>query len=199
MKVNWAGRTSCRDRLFADREGYGDVMKRVLLTGMSATGKSTLTQELAARGYKAVDLDADEWSEWVEVGFVGDATSADSPVQPGRDWIWREDRVRDLLSIEDADVLFVSGCAENMSKFYPRFDHIILLSVPAAVIVERLASRTTNSYGKHPEEVARVLNLVRTIEPMLRRVAGHEVDTNGPLNQLVAKVLQLVDAPVLGT
>jgi len=174
-------------------------MKRVLLTGMSATGKSTLTQELAARGYKAVDLDADEWSEWVEVGFVGDATSADSPVQPGRDWIWREDRVRDLLSIEDADVLFVSGCAENMSKFYPRFDHIILLSVPAAVIVERLASRTTNSYGKHPEEVARVLNLVRTIEPMLRRVAGHEVDTNGPLNQLVAKVLQLVDAPVLGT
>jgi predicted ATPase len=45
-------------------------VKRVLLTGMSGTGKSTLIGELAARGYKAVDLDADEWSEWVDVEFI---------------------------------------------------------------------------------------------------------------------------------
>jgi dephospho-CoA kinase len=40
-------------------------VKRVLLTGMSGTGKSTLIRLLAARGYKAVDTDTDEWSEWV--------------------------------------------------------------------------------------------------------------------------------------
>jgi dephospho-CoA kinase len=171
-------------------------MKRVLLTGMSGTGKSTLTAELAARGYKAVDLDTDAWSEWVAVEFSGDPTSPDSPVEPGRDWVWREDRVRDLLATEDADVLFVSGCAENMSKFYGQFEHIILLSVPAKVIVERLAARTTNSYGKRPEEVTRVLGLVQAIEPRLRRVAGFEVDTSVPLHEVVAKVLQLVDVGV---
>jgi dephospho-CoA kinase len=171
-------------------------MKRVLLTGMSGTGKSTLIDELAARGYKASDLDADEWSEWVAVEFSGDATSAESPVKPGRDWVWREDRVRDLLSTEDADLLFVSGCAENMSKFYAQFDHVVLLTVPAAVLVERLAARTTNSYGKHPEEVARVLNLQQTIEPLLRRVAGHEVDTTVSLDQAVASVLRLVGVRV---
>ncbi len=37
-------------------------MKCVLLTGMSGTGKSTVIEELAARGYKAVDADADGWS-----------------------------------------------------------------------------------------------------------------------------------------
>ncbi len=174
-------------------KGYGDVVKRVLLTGMSGTGKSTLIGELAARGYKAVDLDADEWSEWVEVAFIGDPTSPASPVELGRDWVWREDRIHDLLSTEDADVLFVSGCAENMGKFYAQFDHVVLLAVPAAVIVERLAARTTNLYGKRPEEVARVLGLQQAIEPVLRRVAGHEVDTSVPLNQVVAKVLQLVD------
>jgi shikimate kinase len=167
-------------------------MKRVLLTGMSGTGKSTLIRELAAVGYKALDLDADEWSEWVEVEFSGNPTSGESPVEPGRDWIWREDRVRDLLSTEDADVLFVSGCAANMVKFYSQFDHIILLTAPADLIVDRLATRINNSYGKSPEELARVLALLQIIEPKLRRVAGHDVDTSAALYQVVAKVLQLV-------
>jgi shikimate kinase len=167
-------------------------VKRVLLTGMSGTGKSTLIGELLARGYKAVDVDSDEWSEWVEVEFIGDPTSPESTVEPGRDWVWREDRIQNLLSTEDTDVLFVSGCAENMVRFYSQFDHIVLLSVPAPVIVERLATRTTNSYGKRSEEVARVLGLVQTIEPRLRSVAGHEVDTNAPLDDVVAKLLQLV-------
>lgn len=170
-------------------------MKRVLLTGLSGTGKSTLIRALAGRGYKAVDLDADEWSAWVEVEFSGDPTAPGSPVEPGRDWIWREDRLHDLLSTEDADVLFVSGCAANMDRFRARFDHIVLLTIPAAVIAERLATRTTNPYGKRPEEMARVLGQRHTIEPLLRRVAGHEVDTSAPLDQVVAQVLQLVDVP----
>jgi shikimate kinase len=167
-------------------------VKRVLLTGMSGTGKSTLIGELAGRGYKAVDVDADEWSEWVEVEFIGDPTSGESPVEPGRDWIWREDRVQDLLSTKDADVMFISGCAANMVKFYSQFDHIVLLTVPAALIIDRLATRTNNPYGKRADEAARVLGLLQTIEPALRKVAGYEVDTSVPLNQVVAKVLQLV-------
>ena len=168
-------------------------MKRVLLTGLSGTGKSTLIGELAARGYKAVDLDTGEWSEWVAVGFSGDPTSPESPVEPGRDWVWREDRLHDLLSTEDADVLFVGGCAENMGKFRARFDHIVLLTAPATVIAERLATRSTNPYGKRPDEVARILGQLHTIEPLLRRVAGHEVDTSASLDQVVVQVLRLVD------
>src|SRR5579884_3927144 len=116
-------------------------MKRILLTGMSGTGKSTVIAELAARGYKAVDADCDEFSQWVEV--IGDADTSAPTVEVGRDWVWREDRIQDLLSNEDSDVLFLSGCAENMPKFFPRFDSIVLLSAPADVIVERLRTRTS--------------------------------------------------------
>ena len=162
-------------------------MKRVLLTGMSGTGKSTVIAELAARGYKAVDTDEGGFSELVSV-------PADEPtgLDPGQDWVWRADRILALLSTEDADVLFLGGCSPNQGTFYPRLDHIVLLSAPADVIVERLATRTTNPYGKRPEEVARVLGLVQTIEPMLRRSADHVVDTDAPLDQVVATVLQLV-------
>ncbi|HEX6606741.1 MAG TPA: AAA family ATPase [Chloroflexia bacterium] len=164
-------------------------MKRVLLTGMSGTGKSTLTGALAARGYKAVDADTDEWSHWVA---VSGPDSAGPPVRPDEDWVWREDRIQTLLATEDSDILFMSGCAENMVQFLPQFDHVVLLSAPASVIAERLANRTTNDYGKQPDEVARVLDQQHTVEPLLRRAAGHEIDTSAPLEQVLATVLQIV-------
>jgi len=167
-------------------------MKRVLLTGMSGTGKSTVIAALAARGYKAVDADSEAFSEWVTVDSSADAETAGAPLEPDRDWIWREDRVQELLDTEDADILFLSGCAPNMGKFQPRFDYVILMSAPASVIVERLATRTSNSYGKRPEEVARVLELIETVEPLLRRIATSEIDSSACLDDVVTSVLRLV-------
>lgn len=161
-------------------------MKRVLLTGMSGTGKSTLASALAARGYKAVDADTAEWSEWVDVPDDPD------PVRDGKDWVWREDRIRHLLSTEDAEVLFVSGCATNQRRFSSRFDHIVLLTAPAPLIAERLATRTTNPYGRHPDELARVLRLQRTVEPLLRRAASLEVDTSAPVDEVIDTILDVV-------
>jgi dephospho-CoA kinase len=158
-------------------------MKRIVLTGMSGTGKSTVISALAARGYKAIDLDCDTFSEWVELNDA--SATPGSPVEADRDWMWRVDRVHELLSIEDADVLFLSGCASNMGQFLPRFDHIILLSAPADVIIERLRSRTNNLYGKRPDQVARVLDLLQTVEPLLRRVATHEINTHASIDAVV--------------
>ncbi len=162
-------------------------MKRVLITGMSGTGKSTLIDELAARGYKAIDTDSDEWCEWVNVD--GDEVSG---IDAGPDWVWREDRIRDLLTAEDAEALFVSGCKSNQGKFYTHFDHVVLLSAPTPLLLERLATRTTNPYGKHPDELAQILGYIETVEPLLRRRATVEVDTSAPLDQVVETILRLV-------
>jgi len=158
---------------------YATAVQRVLLTGMSGTGKSTVIAELAARGYKAIDTDDGNWHHWVDVAGAPDR-------------VWREDRLCELLSTEDADVLFVSGTASNQVTFYPQFDHIVLLSAPKPVLLQRLASRTTNPYGKHPDELARVLGHIQTIEPLLRRAATFEVDTTAPVAEVVDTILRRI-------
>lgn len=154
-------------------------MKRVLVTGMSGTGKSSVLARLRARGFKTVDTDYGEWSEQVEV-----------PGEPkSKEWLWREDLMARLLATEDADVLFVSGAVRNQTKFYPQFDHVVLLSAPARLITERLTSRTNNPYGKDPAELAEVLGFKETVEPALRRAADLEIDTSIPLDEVVERIL----------
>lgn len=40
----------------------------------------------------------------------------------------------------------------DQCKFYPRFDHVVLLSAPIEVILERIATRDTDLLGKSAEE-----------------------------------------------
>jgi broad-specificity NMP kinase len=147
-------------------------MTRVLITGMSGTGKSTLLDELSARGYPTVDTD---YYELVDG-------------EP----LWRTDRIEALLRTTPADsgqVLFVQGTTRNLGAFYPWFEHIVLLSAPADVLIERLTTRTTNTYGKDPAELAETLRYVETVEPLLRASATLEVVTTIPVWQVADAVL----------
>jgi hypothetical protein len=119
-------------RIPVDRDRAKQGMKRILITGMSGTGKSSAIQELAARGYQAHDLDTPEWSEWV------DADPADTLTPQGKDRVWRGDRIRALLSRPGEGTLFIASCAENMARLFPLIDVVILLSAPVATIMERL-------------------------------------------------------------
>jgi shikimate kinase len=153
-------------------------VQRVLITGMSGTGKSSLIASLAALGYQAVDTD-DGWCE---------------PQPDGRQR-WREDAIGALLAAEDAGPLFVAGCEENQVKFYHRFDHIVLLSAPADVLTRRLATRTNNPFGKSADEFRRFQADLREVEPRLRAIADCEIDTSRPLPEVVRAVLRAVSAP----
>lgn len=148
-------------------------MARVLVTGMSGTGKSSALDALARRGFRVVDTDVDGWSEWV-TGPDGEG-----------EWLWREDRIAELLAAEDERTLYVSGCVANQGTFYDRFDAVVLLSAPVEVLLDRIEHRVTNDYGKRPAERELVLFHLETVEPLLRATCTHELDASRPLGQVV--------------
>jgi hypothetical protein len=57
-------------------------VRRILLTGISGTGKTALVRALEAHGHRAVDLDQPAWSEWVETPGAAPGET----VEPGRGW-----------------------------------------------------------------------------------------------------------------
>lgn len=159
-------------------------MAKVLVTGMSGTGKSSALSVLQARGHRVVDADAPNWSM-----SAVDAEGAD-------DWIWREDLMTRLLDEHRDGHLFVAGCATNQGKFYRSLDHIVLLSAPGDVLLDRVARRTNNPYGKSAEEQALILRYLREVEPLLRRTCTAEIDATAPLEDVVRRLEAIADGPL---
>ena len=132
-----------------------------------------------------VDTDEPGWKEWVESpGEVG-----------GGEWLWNEDRMTELLRSNDGRTLFVQGCVRNQGTFYDRFDAVVLLSAPAEVIIDRVEHRTTNNYGKTLAERELILHDLATVEPLLRAACSHELDAGRSLNDVVADLIAISEAP----
>lgn len=151
-------------------------MTRVLVTGMSGVGKSTVIAALAERGHRAVDTDSDEWSRW------------ESLPDGSLDWVWREDAIALLLAEDDARPLFLAGCKSNQGRFYPQLTAVVLLTAPLETLLDRIANRDTNPYGKSDVEHALVVHHVATVEPLLRRTATHVVDATAPVPTIVEQL-----------
>ncbi|MHA7290644.1 AAA family ATPase [Arthrobacter sp. MDT3-24] len=148
-------------------------MARVLITGMSGVGKTTVLKELSRRGYRTIDTDYGDW------------------VLP--DGTWDEPRMSALLASDLS--LVVSGTAENQGRFYHRFVAVVLLSAPVEVLIDRVSARTNNPYGNSEADQAAIRQYVLDVEPLLRNGATLELDGCRPIPELADAVENLITAP----
>jgi dephospho-CoA kinase len=143
---------------------------------MSGTGKSTVLAELRRRGYDVVDTDEPGWRQWSD--------------EDGG-YVWREERVAELLARDREGPLFVSGAVSNQGRFYPDFDAVVLLSAPLEVLLDRIEGRTANDFGKTPEEREQIISDVAEFEPRMRATCTHELDATQPIEDIVAELIRI--------
>ncbi|TYC98415.1 AAA family ATPase [Arthrobacter echini] len=145
-------------------------MSRILITGMSGAGKTTVLGELSRRGHRTIDTDYDGWT-------LPDGT-------------WDEARMSALLASTPSLVL--QGTVENQGRFYDRFAAVVLLSAPVEVLIERVSRRTNNPYGRAEQEQLLIRQQVLDIEPLLRKGATLELDGRRPITELADEVERLM-------
>jgi dephospho-CoA kinase len=147
---------------------------RVLITGMSGTGKTILVGELRRRGHEAYDADEDGFTE---------------PGPDGR-WSWRTDLIGALLNKRLDPPIFFAGCSEEQGQL--PFDYTVLLSAPTQVLIDRIRTRTTNPFGQDERELRLILADVRHVEPLLRAAADLEIDSTAPVDEIAERILSHV-------
>lgn len=162
------------------------------VTGNSGTGKSTVCGVLRARGYVAVDADEDGFSRWFDRATGEVVLDPPDPVPQGwldrYGWAIVRERVEALAEESRFETAFLCGSAENEADVGDLFDHVVCLVIDDDTLRHRLATRTTNTFGQHPEELAAALMWNPRLRAIYESRGATIVDASKPVTE-VADIL----------
>lgn len=144
-------------------EKRGIIISIIFITGLSGVGKSTVLQQLKEEGYNIIDTDN---------GYVKEINNGEMTER-----VWDEEKIEQVLEKYKESHLFISGCYSNQGKFYPYFDHVVLLKAELKVMIDRINNRASNVYGKSPEERAEIMDSYENILPLLEKSCSTIIDT----------------------
>jgi dephospho-CoA kinase len=167
----------------------------VLVTGLPGAGKSAVCDELCRRGYEAHDTDREGNAVWVrnETGeIITQADAGDRPVDWSDDREWRlvHSKVAALARRGQRRLVFLCGSTANENEVWELFSSVVYLAVDETTLRRRLASRTSNDFGKAPGELAAILEWHRDSERMYREFGVHVIDATLPLDRVVDLVVE---------
>jgi hypothetical protein len=168
-------------------------MTLVWVTGSSGVGKSTICALLKVRGELAVDADWEGYSHWVDRTSGQVVVDPPYPVPAG--WLgrfaWRISRaeVEALAARAHDRTAFLCGSAENEAEVWDLFDLVACLVADNETIRIRLETRTTNAFGKHPEELAAALGWNDDVESTYRRLGAMIIDGRRPPPEVADAIL----------
>lgn len=163
------------------------------MTGNSGVGKSTVCELLKRRGYAAVDADWEGYNHWVDRASGQAVVDPPFPAPAGwlnhYGWVTAREKVEALAARAAATTVFFCGSTENDDEVEDLFDLVICLVVDDETLTGRLAARTTNPFGSHPEELAAALQANRPPEPAHGRPDVVIIDSTQPITSVVDAIL----------
>ena len=171
-------------------------MPLVYVTGISGAGKSAVCNELHRRGYEAHDTDQDENAVWVNrtTGEVTAVAGAADRSRPGwlNDQEWRvvPSKVQALAARAEDRLVFLCGSTANEDEVWHLFARVIYLAIDEQTLRTRLASRTSNDFGKSQTELEAILSWHQVGEADYARFGAVIIDATLPLHDVVDQVLE---------
>lgn len=161
-------------------------LRNYLVEGVSATGKTTVCEELAKRGFAAIHGDR-------ELAYQGDPeTGVPTDTADHHHHIWDVERVRAISADSSDAVTFFCGGSRNFSQFLDVFDAVFVLDVDSETLLHRLEQRPPDEWGAEPSQREVVLRLHRTKEDVPE--SGVVIDATRPLREVVDEILRHVHA-----
>lgn len=157
-----------------------------LIEGGSGTGKTSVCDELARRGYQAIHGDR-------ELAYTGDPDTG-APVDVAGlslhdHHIWNVDLVEALIEDQREPTTFFCGGSRNSAQFVYLFDRVFVLEIDPETLMRRLDERPADEWGGRgrPAERDLILRRHRTREDVPPR--SILIDATVPLTEVVDDIL----------
>jgi len=165
-------------------------MAAYLITGYPATGKSSVADELARRGYAAYDTDnLPGLNHYVHKdGTPVDFSKGHIEDQSEIESVWDKAEFTKLL--QSADKVFICAVTSRQHEFYDQFDKIFVLTIDEPALKHRLLTRTTNDFGKHPNEMKMLVDGREGFEQQMLKVGAIPINVMQSLGEVVDDILE---------
>ena len=162
-------------------------MKIYLIEGVSGTGKTSVCEELKKRGYKAIE-DDEEIAHYADpkTGLPTDEHIPDN-------WLWNEEKLKNAIGQEGDEPIFICGGAMNQEDFKHHFSKVFTLHIDDETLKHRLLTRTNNPFGKHPDELALMLNWNTGTVKYSEQRGTTLIDATKPVKEVVDEILNYVE------
>jgi adenylate kinase family enzyme len=166
--------------------------RNFLIEGGSGTGKTSVCEELARRGYHVVHGDR-------ELAYQGDPETGE-PLEDNTGpavhdhHLWRVDKVKALVADQREAVTFFCGGSRNFAKFIDLFNGVFVLEIDTETLARRLDDRREDEWGGQGRQAER--DLIFRLHRTKADVPGGStaIDATAPLERVVDEILTLSGA-----
>lgn len=168
-------------------------MAKVLITGLSGTGKTTVAKELEKRGIAAFSVDEmEDMCWWVrrdngEV-FEGDIVDFTLDFFNEHLYVCRMDVIKDILEKHEDVAIF--GYWGDINDHLHWFDKVIFLTCKPETFLARINQREDNDFGKGKDMQEWLVNWQPQYEKELLEKGAMPINTEKPVEEIVEQVIQ---------
>ncbi len=165
--------------------------KKIFVTGIAGTGKSTVAQELQSKGIEVIDVDhVENLCGWVN-NDTGKRAFVAEPDNEFMDTHEYKCDMKELLRLinEVNETVVVFGCVGDNNYFLPHFNKTLLFQCSPKVLMERLSTRDTNPFGKNLGVQSRIMDWRIIFDEQMLKNGAISIDAERPLDEVVEEVI----------
>jgi broad-specificity NMP kinase len=171
------------------------LMKKILITGVTGSGKSTVAKQLESIGCESHGIeDIEGMFAMYRKGtkeIFEDFDNSDPEKIRNSEWLCKIEQLRNLFASQKQDIAFYCGVASNMDDIFPLFDKVIVLKADSKVLHARLSTREgTDDMGGTETSRQAVLGWKDWWEETMQDKGAILLDANKSSKEIAQEILK---------
>ena len=167
---------------------------KILITGISGVGKTTIGRELKKKGYSVLDIDEDGFCYWKNKNngrVVTEEVVLDQKFINQHGWFCDMEKLSQEVENLTPPV-FIIGLPENLNDLLIFADKYILLKCSPEIFLQRIMERKDNDFGKESSAQKEILATYRDFENKMIKNNASVINTEKSIGEVVREIEEIL-------